>query len=109
MQSLYIATVLFGFGNHKERLRVYVDDGGGADTNLRINVSGTRLDIGRWNSRCSRRGSMSRAEHAGLPQGPTIHAAIAVGVKRVNRVMFRNHEKNVVLGPVRQSQVAHIQ
>ena len=52
---------------------------------------------------------MSRAEHAGLPQGPAIGSAVAVGVKRVHGIMFCSHEKYVVRGAVRQSQIAHIQ
>ena len=39
---------------------------------------------------------MSRADHARLPQGRTIRAAVAVGIEGVDRIMFVGNENHVV-------------
>jgi hypothetical protein len=56
----------------------------------------------------SRRGPMSRADHAGLPQGRAIRAAVAVGIERVDRIMFVSNENNVV-GRAIYGQVGYVE
>jgi len=108
MQPLVVVAVLFALGEHKEGVVGEVDDRGRGDANLRMNVSGATLDICIGDGRCSRRGPMSRADHAGLPQGRAIRAAVAVGIEGVDRIMFVSNENDVV-GRAVYGQIGHVQ
>ena len=109
MQPLHVVAVLFALGDTKRVSCVEVDDRGGADANLGIDVSRTRLDIrGRYGSRSGCR-SMRRADHAGLPQRRTIRAAVAVGVEGVNRIMLVSNEDDVMSRSIGQGQIADIE
>lgn len=68
-----------------------------------------RTDIcGRHGGR-ARRGPMSRADHARLPEWPTIGSAVAVGVEGVHRIMLCSNKDYVMRRLVRKGEIANIE
>jgi len=96
VQPLEVIPTLFALGDNKERTGVEVDGRGGADANFGMDVSGSGLHICGGHRSRSGGGSMSRAEHAGLPQGRAICATVGVGVEGVDRIVLVGNKEDVV-------------
>ena len=108
MQALYVVTVLFALGDQKDGLCRGVDHRCAGDANLRIDISGTALHIGRRHRGGARGRSMGCADHARLPQRRAIRAAVAIGVKRVHGIVLIRNKEDVVRGSV-DGQVADVE
>jgi hypothetical protein len=107
MQPLHVVAIFLTFRDHEDGSRIDVNDRGGADTNLGMHVRCTYIRRGHGGR--ARGGPMSRADHARLPEGPTIGSAVAVGVEGVHRIMFCSNKDYVMRRLIRQGEIAHIE
>jgi hypothetical protein len=107
VQPLHVVAILFALGDHEDGSRVEVNHRGGADANFRMDVR--CADIGGRHGGRPRRGPMSGADHARLPEWPTIGSAVVVGVEGVYRIMFCSNKDYVMRRLVRQGEIADIE
>jgi hypothetical protein len=107
MQPLHVLATLFTFRDHEDGSRIDVNDRGGADANLGMDVRCAY--ICRRHAGRARGGPMGRADHARLPEGPTIGSAVAIGVEGVNSIVFCSNKDYVMRSLVRQGEIADIE
>ena len=71
-----------------------VDNWSSRDANLRNDVSTTQVAI--WDRCRARGGSVSGVQKSDFPKGRRIRSAVRIGVKRINAVVLRGDENDVV-------------